>query len=141
MVLVLVVLAVGLALAEDPRTDRESLEGTWSAVGIERGARKLPEAALQKLRPTITFSGPRYKVILDGKAIEEGTWTIDPSREPATIDLQVESGDSKGKTQRGYYELKDGVLKIWLAAAGEDRPKDAKVATGVELTILKRQKE
>jgi uncharacterized protein (TIGR03067 family) len=137
---VLLVLAAGLTLAADPKTDPGPLEGTWVAVGIENRAKKLTEADLKESRPTITFSGTRYKVVLGGKTIEEGTFQLDPGKEPATIDLQVESGDSKGKAQRGFYELKGGVLKIWLADAGKDRPKDTKPAAGVELTILKRKK-
>ena len=44
--------------------------------------------------------------------IYQGTYIIDPSAKPATIDFRNTAGEMKGKTWLGIYEMEGDVLRI-----------------------------
>jgi uncharacterized protein (TIGR03067 family) len=60
----------------------------------------------------LTFAGDRFTIRSKGKAIYQGTYTIDPSAKPTAIDFRNTAGEMKGKTWLGIYELEGDVLKI-----------------------------
>ena len=43
--------------------------------------------------------------------IYQGTYTIDPSAKPATIDFRNTAGEMKGKTWLGIYGMEGDVLR------------------------------
>ena len=63
-------------------TDHERLEGVWTLSSATNNGRALPEKDGQ-----FVFQSGRYQMFEDGKVKEFGTYTIDPSRNPKTIDL------------------------------------------------------
>jgi hypothetical protein len=69
-----------------------------------------------------------------------GTFKVDATKSPATIDLVVSEGPLAGKTLPGIYELKDGRMTISLAMTGEARPDDltAKEGSGRLLQVFKK---
>ena len=50
--------------------------------------------------------------------IYQGTYTIDPSAKPATIDFRNTAGEMKGTTWQGIYEMQGDVLRICDNADG-----------------------
>jgi uncharacterized protein (TIGR03067 family) len=125
----LAVVATSLLLAADaPKDDAtkkkevDKLQGAWKVSRWDSGGNSLPDEALKQMK--FNIKGDKYTFeFADMK--EEGTMTLDPSKNPATIDLKIEEGNDKGKTQVGIYKLEKDTIKLCLAPAGsKDRPKE-----------------
>jgi uncharacterized protein (TIGR03067 family) len=66
------------------------------------------------------FDGNKYEFEA-GDNSEKGKFKIDAGKKH--IDLEITEGNDKGKTQLGFYELKDGKLRLGLGTPGDkDRP-------------------
>jgi uncharacterized protein (TIGR03067 family) len=103
--------------------DLDQLKGTWTAVSLESGGKKQPEEQLKELNMQLVFAGDKYAERIRGEVNEEGTIKIDTSKKPATIDLNIRTGDDKGKLQLGIFEVKGDTLRLCLAVPdGKERP-------------------
>jgi uncharacterized protein (TIGR03067 family) len=117
------------------------VEGSWTATSLMFGDKKLPEEVLEKLMPVFTFKESKYTASIMGKQDEAGSYKIDGKMKPAHIDLMIEDGKDKGKTQLGLIGVDGDVLKMALAKAGEkDRPKDFEGGAGIVVASFKRSK-
>ena len=147
IICVLVVLSTPLLLAadtgDDAKKELKALQGKWKAVTLEAGGKPLPKDAV----PDFT-----YTIRADGKAtgkMPKGEYTaaitVDPKRDPKTIDNLHESGDQKGKKQYGVYKLEGDKLTVCITAPGRaeaDRPKDFNTKdTANVLFVFERIKE
>ena len=125
---VLVVLTTPLPLIagdDDVRKELKALQGKWKAVALEAGGKPLPKEAI----PDFT-----YIIGADGKATGKmaqseytATITVNPKKDPKTIDNVHASGAQKGKKQYGVYKLEGDKLTVCMTppgAAEGDRPKD-----------------
>jgi uncharacterized protein (TIGR03067 family) len=126
---VLFVLAVPVLAAgrddDDVRKELKALQGTWKAVALEAGGKPLPKEAV----PDFTFA-----IGADGKSTGKmakseytSTITVNPKKDPKTIDNVHETGDQKGKKQYGVYKLDGDKLTVNMTAPGaaeSARPKD-----------------
>jgi uncharacterized protein (TIGR03067 family) len=129
IICVLVVLATPPLLAadsdDDVRKELKALQGKWKAVALEAGGMPLPKEAV----PDFT-----YIVGADGKAtgnMPQGeytaTITVNPKKDPKTIDNLHESGAQQGKKQYGVYKLEGDKWTVCMTRPGVaegDRPKD-----------------
>ena len=144
---VLVVLTIPLLLAagndDDVRKELKALQGKWKAVALEAGGKPLPKEAI----PDFTFL-----IGADGKSTGKmaqseytATITVNPKKDPKTIDNVHESGAQKGEKQYGVYKLEGDKLTVCMTppgAAEGDRPKDftTKDSTNV-VFVFERVKE
>ena len=116
-----------LAAADDAAVKKEfsALKGSWKVVaGLQRGQ----EIAKDKL-PRIT-----YVLHADGKVTARtpegetlGTLTVDPAKNPKTLDIVLESGEAKGKKQYAIYKLEGDKMTIFVTPPDSpdgDRPRD-----------------
>jgi len=108
MAMITVGLAAGVATAAADAGDAQRLSGVWVAVSAERNG----AAADDLKRHRLTFSGDRFTIRSKGKLLYRGTFLVDPSKKPATIDFTHTRGEAKGKTWQGIYLLEGDVLKI-----------------------------
>ena len=146
IICVLVLLAIPPLLAagdDDVRKELKALQGKWKAVALEAGGKPLPKEAI----PDFT-----YIIGADGKATGKmakseytATMTVNPKKDPKTIDNLHESGAQKGKKQYGVYKLEGDKWTVCMTRPGvaeSDRPKDFKTkdSTGV-LFVFERIKE
>ena len=129
IICVLVVLATPLLVAadndDDVKKELKALQGTWKAVALEAGGKPLPKDAI----PDFTFV-----IGADGKSTGKmakreysATLTVDPKKDPKTMDNLHESGGQKGKKQYAVYKLEGDKLTVCITAPGSaeaDRPKD-----------------
>ena len=105
--------------------DYERLSGTWILTYGMADGQPVPEEVRKQTR-LIT---DRNKFTLSTGAqtgtSEEGSFTIDPTKTPKTVDSVQGSGPDKGKTFLGIYEIIDDNHKraCW-APAGKPRPTD-----------------
>jgi uncharacterized protein (TIGR03067 family) len=110
-------------LAGEGRKRGGELEGTWLTTEIHSGGKKLAREEVEKLQLTVTVRGDRYTVTVQGKVQEEGTFTADASPSPNTLDLKIDTGKNKGKTQHGIYRVDGDTLRVSFAPAGvKERP-------------------
>jgi uncharacterized protein (TIGR03067 family) len=121
--------------------DGPKVEGSWATTSLMFGDKKLPAEILEKLMPVFTFKEAKYTSSVMGKQDEAGSYKIDGKMKPAHIDLMIEEGKDKGKTQVGLITVDGDVLKMALARPGEkDRPKDFEGGAGIIVVSFKRSK-
>src|SRR5262245_41243290 len=101
----IVIAAVALCLAadapkDDAKKDQEKLQGEWTLVSGERDGETLPEDLVKSLKRTVT--GDKVAVSRDGQDLSKGTFTLDPSKKPKTIDVKLEGSD---QPVQGIYEI------------------------------------
>ncbi len=117
-----IALAGGLLLGADGTGsakggDQEKLQGKWIVTsGVMDGA----EIPKDQLKGQMTFKGNKY-AFTSGEGEGEagsGTFRIDPSRNPKTMDAVPADGPAQGQTVEEIYELKGDTLKICLTLPG-----------------------
>jgi len=108
---------------EAAKHDLEQLQGDWQMESMERGGKKVDERLAKGFKRTVT--GNRYTVTW----FEEGatqtlvaTMSLDPTKEPRTIDLVLANGALKGKTRLGIYRVEGDTETVCLAQPGQIRP-------------------
>jgi uncharacterized protein (TIGR03067 family) len=133
--------AVGLAavaVADDAanKKDKEKLQGTWTAVSGEKEGKEDPEAKGHVL----IFDGDKFSVKKDDKVMIKGTFKIDASKSPKTMDMAISEGpeDAKDKTAQAIYAL-DGDELTWCVAhpGSGDRPEKLATKEGVKHMLVK----
>jgi uncharacterized protein (TIGR03067 family) len=130
--------AVGQTPEERLKREEEKLAGTWrvtaaKANGVRLQPREVPDMKL-------TFKDGKYTVQLAKEKPQEGTYKIDPSKNPKTIDVNRTTGPEQGKKQVGIYELTGNELKICACDASKKRPTDfdTRDKDGYMVLVLKR---
>jgi uncharacterized protein (TIGR03067 family) len=105
------------------RQDYERLTGTFRMVSGVIDGKEVPEDVRGK---TVLVTDHNKFTVSDGGAAgtsADGTFTIDPTRTPKTVDSLQGSGPDKGKTVLGIYEvLDDNRKRACWAPAGKPRP-------------------
>jgi uncharacterized protein (TIGR03067 family) len=130
-------LTVGSAQSGDKKEEKK-LEGTWTLVKHAGGAEKKDKDKDVK----VTFKGNKIKLVLGDKT-EEATYTVDPSKKPATMDLTITKDDKK-LTMLSIYELDGDNLKV-CHFEGEkttkERPEKFMADKNTVLATFKRDKK
>lgn len=125
-----IALASGAIAQEKTKGGVEALRGTWVASSINGqmldGAPEL----------TLTFAGDKYHQTVGGEVNERGSFKIDPSKKPMTIDLAITEGADAGKAQLGVFEIVGDTLRLGLDVPGAGkRPDDLIVKDGTILFV------
>jgi uncharacterized protein (TIGR03067 family) len=124
---VLLVLTTPLLLRagdDDAHKELKALQGKWKAVALEAGGKPLPKESV----PDFTFVvGADGKATgQTGKVEYQAKVSVDPTKNPKTIDNVHETGRHKGKKQFGIYKVEGGKWIVCITAPGAaegDRPK------------------
>jgi uncharacterized protein (TIGR03067 family) len=132
----LTVLVVGLFVAADNpkkddtkvKSDLDALQGSWQCVAGENDG--TPAAADTVKTYQLTVKENKYTIMVMGKEIEQGTLKLDSTKKPKTIDVDIASGQDKGKAQHGIYELDKDTFKVCFAPPEKDRPKELTTKKG-----------
>jgi clostripain len=122
------------------KKDKDKLQGTWNAISITEGTNEEADAEGQ----TLAFKGDEFAVKSRDAVMMKGTFKVDASKKPKTIDLKIEDGpkDRKGKTAHGIYELKDDKLTLCIVKPGPgNRPKEFASKEGADTVLLKLERE
>jgi uncharacterized protein (TIGR03067 family) len=132
---------VTVSAAQGQTEEMKKLEGTWNVVTATVDGKEAPADALKGVQ--IVFKGDTFSVRKDGKEVYGGTYKIDPTKSPPTMDTTVTSGEDKGKTDKGIYKLEGDMLTtVFPEDDKAERPKtfESKPGSKLEMTILKRAK-
>ena len=131
-----------VALADDAadKKDKEKLQGTWTAVSGEKEGKDDPEAKEHAL----VFEGNKFRVKKGDKVVVQGTFKIDASKSPKTMDIEISEGpeDVKGKTAQAIYALDSDELTWCVAEPGSgQRPEKLATKEGVKHMLVKLKRE
>lgn len=140
-------LALSFLLAADQpesdanKKDLSRLQGDWAAVSMVYDGHKLPDDDVQSLFRTV--KGDHYTVSLFKKALSKGTFKIDATKQPKTINFLSASAAAKSQPIHGIYELDGDTWKVCYASPGKERPKEftAKEGSGHTLAVWEREKK
>src|SRR5438552_13900131 len=116
---VLCVLTTPLLLnadSDDVRKELKALQGEWKTVGLEAGGKPLPKEAV------LDFT---FIVGADGKSIGrmpkseyQSKVSVDPKKNPKTIENAHETGQHKANMQYGIYKLEGDKWIVCMTAPG-----------------------
>ena len=130
----------------EPRSSSDVIEeelkrfqGTWKQIAYERDGVTQP---LDELGwdPVTTFTADQFVVTLaDGTIPIKGTYRIDPTRNPKTVDWTDTTGEDAGKTLLAIYALQDDRLIFCAAYPGLERPKEFRTRPGQVLRAFQRE--
>jgi uncharacterized protein (TIGR03067 family) len=139
------VLAAALGIAASPKEDAgkkdlEKMQGDWTAESMERDGMKLEADDAQAFFRTV--KGNSYTVHRYSKKISAGTFRLDATKTPRTIDFMPDF-PAKGKAILGIYRLDGDKLTLCYPAPGQPRPKEfsAKEGTGNTVAVWVREKK
>ncbi len=133
------------ASADDPKgeaikKDRMQIKGTWRVTALVVDGNRSKEEDARKLT-VINGSDGTWSLHSQGKEVEKGTSTIDPTKKPKTIDFTPTTGDAKGKLHLGIYELGAKTRKLCFVGPGKERPTEfvSKAGSGNILVTFERE--
>ena len=141
----LTIAAAGLMLlaADAPdkasKKDLDKMQGVWKVKSIHKGGNEMAADLIGD--SSLTIDGGKYTLNKDGKVVDEGTFTLDSSKKPATIDVQ--GGKDGANKKVGIYQLDGDTFTEALIADGMDRPTEllSKEGTTHVLIVLQREKK
>lgn len=117
----------------------KQLQGTWKFIAQEMDGKPRPAEDLKNL--TITFTGDKWSVRMDGKEVQAGTHKFDPSKKPGQIDAKVTEGENKGSAMLGIYEMKGDTMKVCFDPMGKERPTSLTAKAGQFSAVVQREKK
>jgi uncharacterized protein (TIGR03067 family) len=133
--------ALVLAIAVGPNDDANAIDlkrmqGDWMVASMKVNGMKVPDDEAQALFRSV--DGQKYTVSHFSKPIGSGTFKIDATKEPKTIDSTPQGKD---KPLLGIYQFDGPSLKICNAAAGKPRPTGFAAGPASEQTLIVWQPE
>jgi uncharacterized protein (TIGR03067 family) len=122
------IVATGALLAADaPKKDDpakkelDKFQGTWIVVSVEdRFGKRNAEDTKQVVK--LTIKGNKF-TMNDGEGTLTGTFKLDPTKKPKTVDVTITEGFGQGNKLKGIYEMDGDKRKACHNTAnGGDRP-------------------
>jgi uncharacterized protein (TIGR03067 family) len=141
----LLLLGVALLIAADKpeanKKDLERMQGDWTATSTVIDGRKLADDEAQGVFRTI--KDDTYTLSSFDKPLGKGTFTLDATKKPKTIDARPASAAKETPPLLGIYEIDGDTLRLCFAGSGKERPKDfaCKEGSGHTLTVWQREKK
>lgn len=133
-ILLTLIIGVGVSFGGDKSTDEAArrdiafLEGEWSMLAGQRDGTIPPRFVVNGARRTAR--GNESTVIMQGRVYMKSRYTVDPSKNPKTIDYDVLEGEYRGQKQQGIYAIEGNTVKFCFAAPGRPRPTDFSAPAG-----------
>jgi uncharacterized protein (TIGR03067 family) len=133
-------------MATDPKSlsaaiaeEMAKFQGTWRQTAYEKdGVLDPPDE--QGWDPRVTFTGDTFVVTLaDGSTAIKGTFKVDPTQEPKTVDWTDTFGPDAGNTFPAIYSLDGDRLVFCAADEGQERPTEFRTRTGQVLRVIRRE--
>jgi uncharacterized protein (TIGR03067 family) len=122
LLILLAPLAVGVgAPSEDAaKQELQRFQGAWQAVAFQHADGR--QASAEEVKNThLVIEGNRFTLTCKDYTIA-GTFTIDPSKTPKTIDVLLTAKDGLETRFLGIYQIQGDTRKSCFALAGKERP-------------------
>ena len=126
---------------DEIKKELERFQGTWKFESLEVGGMKMDVGVYKDVR--LILEGDKF-THKEGKEPAHGTFKVDVSKKPKTIDITFTDGPEKGNTILGIYELDGDTYRVCIDLAKKDvRPTkfESKKGTMLVLEVLKREKK
>lgn len=120
--------------ADANATDLAKMQGDWMIASMTNNGLKLSDDEAQTLFRTV--AGNRYTIFSFNKPVSRGTFKIDATKKPKTIDSTPASSKPDSKPMLGIYEFNGDTLKICNAPPGMPRPTDFEAKAGSNQTRI-----
>jgi len=129
------------ALADDQAVQDELKrhQGTWSVTSSIYDGQPASEEIIRSIKRIVT--GDHVAWERDGKRFAGTRISLEPAREPKTIDVIPEDGPNRGQRVLGIYKLEGDRLTIVMASPGQPRPKEFQAAKGSGCILRTFQRE
>jgi uncharacterized protein (TIGR03067 family) len=140
-------LLAGIAGADAPKedpgaADRKAMQGDWACASLVKDGEAVPADDAQALFRTV--KDDHYTVSRFRTEAGKGTFKLDATKNPRTIDFFPEGAAAGSKPLLGIYEWtgKDR-YRVCSAPPGQERPKDftCKKGSNHTLVVWRREKE
>jgi uncharacterized protein (TIGR03067 family) len=127
--------------AQQAKSDRDRLQGTWQLAAVEVNQKPFSLKNLKEgedvMAGTLVVKGERCSFRLGSKGRLELTCKLSPGATPKAIDLTVTEGPQKGKTYRGIYRLEGGTYTVCRnVEPGKARPTEFRTTPGSGLMLV-----
>jgi uncharacterized protein (TIGR03067 family) len=143
-ILLALLTALVLVAADDPKDDAtkkdlEKMQGDWCAASMIVDGLVVPDDDAQSLFRTV--KGEEYTVFKYDRMRGKGTFKLDATKKPKTIDAFPAADPSKPIL--GIYEFDGDSYKACFSTPGKDRPTEfaSKEGSGLTLTVWEREKK
>ena len=126
--------------SEAAKKDLALMQGEWSMVSGSADGQPMPDEMRKQMKRVC--KGDETTTTMAGQVFIKAKITLDPAKQPKTIDYQMTDGLTKGKTQLGIYEVEGDTFKACFGKPGAERPTDftSKPGDGRTLSVWKRDK-
>lgn len=114
---------VGAAAAQDAEKELKKLEGDYKVKALAKGGMDAPAEVTEAVKG-VAIRGDKFVIKVMGED-KTARIKVDPTKNPAHIDISPVDGPEKDKTFPGLYKVEKGELTI-VFTEGSDRPKDFK---------------
>lgn len=114
-----------LAADDDAQKELKALQGKWKTIALEEAGNPTPKESVPNYTMHIGADGKSTGKLPEAEF--HFTFTVDPKKNPKTIDIVHETGDKKDKKQYGIYKLEGDKWTVCSTPPGSaesDRPKD-----------------
>jgi RNA polymerase sigma-70 factor (ECF subfamily) len=129
--------------AADALNEKEKLQGTWRFVTVEEQGQSREEDANNPRQ--LIFSGDEFRIQAGDRTMYLGKFTIDPSRKPKTMDLEITESTKKGAagtTARAIYVLEGDTLKWCVSEPGvTEHPREFSAPAGAKIMLVTLKRE
>jgi uncharacterized protein (TIGR03067 family) len=124
---------------ERVKREEEKLSGTWEVVRVEADGQALPPKQFRGLK--MTFKAGKFTAQMGQGEKQEGTYKIDPTKNPKRIDISRKNGPPAGRDQFAVYSLAGNTLKVCSGGSAKERPDgfETRGKEGRVLMTLRRQ--
>jgi uncharacterized protein (TIGR03067 family) len=118
---------------DETKKDQDLLQGEWTMVSMEMRGNKVAGGTVKQYK--LKIDGDKWIVTAGEKASDDpGTFTIDQSKEPKTIDLKFKG--TKESLSQGIYKLDGDTLTLCRTAGNTERPKEFKTTQEAGILVV-----
>ena len=135
VVLIPFLVAAGNPQNDAAKKDLQAMQGSWTVLTYVAGGRPALRSDMAKMQLTIKDNASTF---VNGKKTLHGTYTLDPSKNPKWLDIELTDGPSKGKRKLGLYAFENNQLKICVVEVGTPRPTELAAGSGTTLETWER---
>lgn len=125
---------------EATRLDLERMQGAWRLVRREKDGKADSPDVIKDVRMLQRETAFSFTGAASGSGASQGTFVINATQKPKTMDRMPSDGPQKGKTLPGIYELTGDTLTLCISVAGKDRPSAFASGPGSVLSVFQREK-
>jgi uncharacterized protein (TIGR03067 family) len=101
------------------RKDLEALQGNWQPVSVTVNGQALDK---ERLKDDSMLIRKNTFVLRSGAGSTGGTFLIDPTKNPKTMDTETLIGEAKGTKSVGIYQLEGDTLRVCYSTDPKARP-------------------